>query len=103
MKENSRPTDLLCRVGGEEFVLLLPESSVAIAAEIAERLRLLIASTALETVGHITVSMGVALWRSGSSMDEVFERTDQLLYRAKQQGRNQVVAERPGTVIKAVS
>ncbi|MFP3333684.1 diguanylate cyclase [Pseudomonas sp. SIMBA_064] len=66
-------------------------------------MRLLIASTALETVGHITVSIGVALWRCGGSMDEVFERADQLLYRAKQQGRNQVVAERPGTVIKAVS
>ena len=93
MKQNSRPTDLLCRVGGEEFVLLLPDSSISAAVDIAERLRLSIASTSLEAVGHITVSLGVALWRSGDSMDDVFHKADLLLYRAKQQGRNQVVAE----------
>jgi diguanylate cyclase (GGDEF)-like protein len=73
--------------------LLLPDSSIAAAVDIAERLRLSIASTALEAVGHITVSLGVALWRAGDSMDDVFQKADQLLYRAKQQGRNQVVAE----------
>ncbi|WP_087500558.1 sensor domain-containing diguanylate cyclase [Pseudomonas sp. SID14000] len=103
MKQNSRPTDLLCRVGGEEFVLLIPNSSISAAVDIAERLRLSIASTALEAVGHITVSLGVALWRSGSSMDDAFHRADQLLYRAKQQGRNQVVAEQESRPLELVS
>ena len=99
MRQNSRPTDLLCRVGGEEFVWLLPDSSISAATDIAERLRRSIASAAFETVGHITVSLGVALWRSGSSMDDVFQKADKLLYRAKQQGRNQIVAEQESIAI----
>ncbi|HDS1696759.1 MULTISPECIES: sensor domain-containing diguanylate cyclase [unclassified Pseudomonas] len=102
MKQNARPSDLLCRTGGEEFVVLLPESSIAAATALAERLRLSIASADLETVGHITVSLGVALWRPGDSMAEVFDKADQLLYRAKQQGRNQVVAETRSRVIERV-
>lgn len=96
MQQNSRTNDLPCRVGGEEFVLLLPGSSLQIAADVAERLRASIAAADIETVGHITVSLGVALWHpAGDSISAVLQRADQLLYQAKQGGRNRVVVEQP--------
>jgi diguanylate cyclase (GGDEF)-like protein len=85
---------LPCRVGGEEFVLLLPNSSLQAATDVAERLRASIEAADIVTVGHITVSLGVALWHpDGDSISAVLERADQLLYQAKQNGRNRVVAE----------
>lgn len=94
MQQNSRANDMPCRVGGEEFVLLLPGSSLQIAADVAERLRASIEAASIETVGRITVSMGVALWRPEvESISAVLERADQLLYQAKQSGRNRVVVE----------
>jgi diguanylate cyclase (GGDEF)-like protein len=96
MQQNSRSNDLPCRVGGEEFVLLLPSSSLQSAIDVAERLRASIDAAAIETVGHLTVSLGVALWHPGTdSIAVVLERADQLLYQAKQNGRNCVVAEQP--------
>jgi len=96
MQQNSRSNDLPCRVGGEEFVLLLPNSSLQAAIDVAERLRASIDAAAIETVGHLTVSLGVALWHPGTdSIAVVLERADQLLYQAKQNGRNCVVAEQP--------
>ena len=97
MKQNSREKDLPCRVGGEEFVLLLPDSSLKTAAEVAERLRASIERTTIETVGHITVSFGVALWTpKKESVAAVFEKADKLLYQAKQKGRNRVIVEEAG-------
>ncbi|WP_348748446.1 sensor domain-containing diguanylate cyclase [Pseudomonas rhodesiae] len=94
MQQNSRANDLPCRVGGEEFVLLLPGSSLQTAADVAERLRASIEAASIETVGRITVSLGVALWRPDvESISAVLERADQLLYQAKQCGRNRVVVE----------
>ena len=94
MQQNSRSNDLPCRVGGEEFVLLLPNSSLQAATDVAERLRASIEAADIITVGHVTVSLGVALWHpGGDSISAVLERADQLLYQAKQNGRNRVVAE----------
>jgi len=94
MKQNSRANDLPCRVGGEEFVLLLPDSSLKTAAEVAERLRASIESESIDTVGHITVSFGVALWTpERGAIAAVFDKADKLLYRAKQNGRNCVMVE----------
>lgn len=93
MKQASRPDDLVCRVGGEEFVLLLPNSPASVATNVAERLRAVVASAQFETVGHITISLGVALWRTGEPVTATFEKADQLLYRAKSLGRNRVVSE----------
>lgn len=94
MKQNSRTDDLPCRVGGEEFVLLLPNSSLRAATDVAERLRASIAAAQIDTVGHITVSLGVSVWQPGSgSITAALEKADQLLYQAKQKGRNCVVAE----------
>ncbi len=93
---SQRETDALVRYGGEEFLLLLPKTDVAGAKVIAERLRVAIAEHAFPHSAealHITVSVGVATYRAGESEQEFIERTDRALYRAKQGGRNCVVAE----------
>lgn len=91
MGETSRKDDVLCRVGGEEFLMLLPSASVEVAAQVAERLRALVEQTPIEAVGRITISLGVAHWpQDGSSIDQVLKRADEMLYRAKQHGRNRV-------------
>lgn len=91
MREVSRAHDLPCRVGGEEFVLLLPNASCHIAAQVAERLRRLVEATELPTVGRITISLGVAGWpENSSSIPSVFTYADEMLYAAKRNGRNRV-------------
>lgn len=91
MRSVCRTDDLPCRVGGEEFVILLPGAPRHIAAQVAERLRLLVETTALPTVGHITISLGVSSWPDGSAdMPTVFKQADDMLYAAKHAGRNRV-------------
>lgn len=92
MKQNSRAEDMPCRVGGEEFVLLLPNRSLEAAADVAERLRSSIENTYIDPVGHVTVSLGVTTWMEGGpDISIVFEQADELLYQAKQAGRNCVM------------
>ena len=84
------------RVGGEEFAVLLPGLPIDGARQIAERIRAAIAGARIrrkdsqETIGQVTVSLGVAAWRTGESADAWFERADQALYASKQGGRNRV-------------
>ena len=93
MKQNSRAEDMPCRVGGEEFMLLLPNRSLEAAADIAERLRVSIENTYIEPIGHVTVSLGVTTWKKGGpTVSSVFAMADELLYKAKQAGRNRVMA-----------
>jgi diguanylate cyclase (GGDEF)-like protein/PAS domain S-box-containing protein len=89
-----RDIDSLCRWGGEEFVILMPETPLAGAAILAERLRELLAQLALDTTAgtlHLTVSAGVAT-RSGddTSITDVMQRADAALYAAKHRGRNRI-------------
>jgi len=97
VQSRQRETDALVRYGGEEFLMMLPKTDVEGAATIAERLRAIVAEHAFphssETL-HITVSMGVGQYRAGESEQEFIERVDQALYRAKQAGRNRVVADK---------
>ena len=91
-----RPDDVLGRFGGEEFVILLPETKLEDARNISERLRLLIAETPLETeIGLIntTISIGVAIKEKTTTMsiDQLLSRADRAMYQAKQAGRNQVI------------
>ncbi|MNL66595.1 putative diguanylate cyclase YdaM [compost metagenome] len=92
MQECSRPSDVLCRSGGEEFLMLLPNVGMNEAARVAERLRVHTAGRPLHGVPNITVSAGVAQWPScGAEVDQVFQAADAALYAAKAQGRNRVV------------
>ncbi len=91
MKAHSRPDDVLCRNGGEEFLMLLPETPIELAVAVAERLRKQVEIEDMPHVGHITVSLGVALWpEDHASVDEVLKLADLALYEAKQTGRNRV-------------
>ncbi len=92
MRSCSREQDVLCRLGGEEFVMLLPDVAPAAAAQVAERLRQLVERTPIVPVGAITISLGVAQWpvQVGDAA-HVLKAADQALYSAKHAGRNRVV------------
>lgn len=86
--------DLLCRWGGEEFLILLPNCSLSQAADLAEKLRLIVAERELSVNGSqikVTMSSGVAEYRRSEKPEELINRVDIALYQAKEQGRNRVV------------
>ncbi|TBU87778.1 sensor domain-containing diguanylate cyclase [Phytopseudomonas dryadis] len=96
MREGSRSQDLLCRAGGEEFAMFLPETSLDNALEIAERLRNAVARHVFATGGHLTVSLGIAhLPETSDNLADVLKSADLALYQAKHQGRNQAVRGLP--------
>ncbi len=91
-----RGADSLTRWGGEEFVVLCPNTTLSTEAMLAERLRDRIAKTVFPVVGKITVSIGVAACLAGETWEQWFQRADAALYDAKAGGRNQVqVAPEP--------
>lgn len=100
--QSLRPLDLVGRIGGEEFVALLPGVSPETALDVAERLRSNFAMAASEVGGErvaATVSVGTASSvHNGYDFDALYACADAALYRAKQQGRNRVEAGRPVTV-----
>lgn len=91
-----RDLDLLGRVGGEEFAVLLPSTNLTQAKEVAERLRLALAACKVATpddgILRFTVSIGLAmLTNQDQQLDKLLQKADQALYLAKEQGRNRVV------------
>lgn len=90
LKQEIRDADILARWGGEEFVIILPETSCAHAADKAESLRQCIASTRFDNHEGITCSFGVTEFKPGDSADSLFSRTDRALYQAKDRQRNNV-------------
>ena len=92
MQGSSRAHDLVCRVGGEEFMILLPSADTQQACKAAERFRKRIESTICSRIGvPITISLGVASWPCGqASIAQVLKHADQALYAAKKGGRNRV-------------
>jgi two-component system cell cycle response regulator len=99
IRKSIRGIDLACRFGGEEFVVIMPETDMAIAAIVAERLRRRIASEAFAIQQgsgaiSVTISIGIAtLDTSDDNASSILKRADQALYRAKRDGRNRVVAD----------
>jgi len=94
-----RGIDLACRYGGEEFVIVMPETDMAVATVVAERLRRRIASERFSiqqgaSAIEVTISVGIAtLDTAGDTAASILKRADQALYRAKRDGRNRVVAD----------
>jgi diguanylate cyclase len=95
VREALRDTDRLGRYGGEEFLVLLPSVEPEQALRVVERLRAAVAATDWSDIApelQVTVSAGVATWREDDTVPQLISRADAALYRAKHQGRNQVVA-----------
>jgi diguanylate cyclase (GGDEF)-like protein len=88
----TRSIDHLFRVGGEEFLLLRPDTPAAEAMVAAEHLRHAVAEATLGSDDRITVSVGVSTFRAGDSPDRWVQRADACLYDAKQANRNRVVS-----------
>ncbi|MCB1746543.1 MAG: diguanylate cyclase [Gammaproteobacteria bacterium] len=91
LNELIRKSDILCRFGGEEFVLLLPETTAEQATLLVEKLRAHVEDCAFrykDTPVRVTISCGVAEFAPGDTLEAVFERADLAMYEAKQGGRN---------------
>lgn len=98
LRQNIRGIDLACRFGGEEFIVIMPDTDLAKAYLVAERLRQCIAGASFrvseETQLDITASIGVACLEGiDDTPDALLKRADQALYCAKRDGRNRVVAD----------
>jgi len=94
IRDCTRAGDLACRAGGEEFCLLLPNTALSTAYEVAERIRTTLSGISLPQVGTVTISIGGAC-RDAATPDApaILKRADQRLYLAKQNGRNRVVTD----------
>lgn len=91
-----RATDFLARLGGEEFVLLLPQTPLDTATLVANKLRAAVEGATFQHKGArelVTISAGISEFRSGDTPSVVYDRADRALYRAKEEGRNRCVAE----------
>lgn len=99
LKKSIRGIDLACRYGGEEFVVVMPETDMAVASMVAERLRRRIASEPFpvsdrERSVEVTISIGLSALGGPEDMAaNILKRADQALYRAKRDGRNRVAAD----------
>jgi two-component system, cell cycle response regulator len=98
VRSTVRGADLACRFGGEEFVVVMPDTPADAAAAIAERLRIIVENSGFalpnsDTPLSITASLGIAtLNPEGDTPEALLKRADMALYQAKNNGRNQVVA-----------
>jgi two-component system cell cycle response regulator len=101
LRKEARTEDVICRIGGEEFLVISPDTALPAALHLAERLRSAVAKTRASDgaiAQNITVSIGVAQREPGMvRVDELLKATDTALYGAKRAGRNRVAPQPPGT------
>jgi diguanylate cyclase len=96
MLASSRGADIVGRTGGDEFVVVFPDTVISVAHNVADGIRARVAATDLtdalgaDVLGGITVSIGVAQFQRGETIAKFIDRADRCLYRAKQAGRNRV-------------
>jgi diguanylate cyclase len=99
MSANVKGRDVVARYGGEEFALILPQTNLRAAVTVANQIREKVKAKELikrstgESLGTITISIGVARYRHGEAADELIKRSDACLYAAKRGGRDQVKCE----------
>lgn len=95
LMDTLRDYDIACRYGGEEFLVVAPETEAEASCELAERLRMTVESMTFSADSmkiSITISVGVTLLCQGDSIEKVISRADAALYQAKNNGRNRVAA-----------
>ena len=91
LRECARENDVFCRVGGEEFLVLLPRTDRQATLQVAERLRQQVERADMSPVPRVTVSIGIAHWPGGAARPgEALQRADEMLYQAKREGRNRI-------------
>jgi len=90
VKENIRATDIVARWGGEEFMVLMPQTDIQAAGNTVEKLRLAITGHRFDKVNELTVSFGVTAFEPQDDINSLLKRVDDALYQAKEQGRNRV-------------
>lgn len=97
MNQSIRETDVVARYGGDEFVLLMPETKLNEAIVLSERLRRQVESLSIPGVQPVTISCGIAEWAgcAEDTPERILKRADAALYEAKHKGRNQVAASQP--------
>ncbi len=99
VKQNVKGQDIAARYGGEEFAVILPRTALREATTVADQIRRAVMSKELmkrstgEHLGRVTVSVGVASYRRGDTIQSLIERSDACLYAAKRNGRNRVICE----------
>ena len=89
-KENLREIDYLVRWGGEEFIIIAPETDLGRAKALAERIRTAIENYRFDQAGKITISFGVTEFKESDTEDTFIRRADDAMYKAKEKGRNRV-------------
>jgi diguanylate cyclase len=100
LKDFVKGKDIVCRYGGEEFVVLLPDTPLVGAVTVAEKIRKHFAQMSWKqkstgvSMGKVTLSAGVACFRPGENMESFVQRADVALYHSKKTGRNRVTAEK---------
>jgi diguanylate cyclase (GGDEF)-like protein len=93
VSDTCRQTDTVGRYGGEEFLIILPETSIEAAYEMAERVRVAVSNCTTSDGKNITCSIGVSSLKEGKTMLDLIKKSDDRVYKAKDLGRNQVVYE----------
>ena len=95
LQNSIRETDTVGRWGGEEFLIILPQTGHEQALEVAEKIRQLISSAQFAIVGRLTASVGVTRYSTEESEEQILARADAALYEAKKTGKNRVVLSLP--------
>lgn len=93
LRDNARETDIVGRWGGEEFLIICPETNLLVVTALAERYRQEMERTDFGPVGQVTSSFGVTAIQEGDDMQTLVRRADEALYRAKESGRNRVESD----------
>ncbi|MDD5158497.1 MAG: diguanylate cyclase [Sulfuricurvum sp.] len=93
VQENIRIIDIFARWGGEEFLILSPNTNLDNIRTLAEKLRIAVEKAVFPTIGHVTISLGISTFGKEDSFSGLFKRVDHSLYYAKKHGRNQIGIE----------